>query len=347
MEIIGITGTNGKTSCTYILKHLLGNKRIGIIGTLGAFVGDKKIEYLGPQLTTPDRAQLDEIFEKFKFHKVKIVVMEVSAHAIAQNRIQGINFRVGCFTNLSHDHLDYFKTFENYAKTKVDWVSSDNVQVAVVNYDDAYGRDIIHKRQRNATPYKTFRAGANFIESNVNACVEIALELGIAWRKIQKRVKTLPQVPGRFNVIKSKIGYTVVIDYAHTPDGLEKVLKESRSLVDDTGKLIVVFGCGGDRDAGKRPIMGQVAKENADLVVVTSDNPRTENPMDIIEQIGVGDFKFEDRLVATHFALRKAQSGDVVVLAGKGAENTQEINGNFLPYNDTKIVTQYLRDTKQ
>jgi len=349
MDIIGITGTNGKTTCAHMMAHIL-MKNVGIIGTLGP-----------GKLTTPDPIELHEIFADMYKRGVRTVVMEVSAHAIHYRKIAGINFRTGIFTNLSQDHLDFFGTMEKYAQTKVDFMTSPAVHAAIVNTDDKYGREILDKHpytfKYSLTDKDCQHITPTFNRYNALACVAAARELGIKQRKIAKALRTMPQIPGRFQ----RIG-NVIIDYAHTPDGLEKILLAARELCNwaqscAPTRLITVFGCGGNRDKTKREIMGAIAARLSDYVVVTSDNPRNESPMAIMLQIkqgiktGVGAHDcalgekyclIEDRKKAIHHALNIAKPGDVVVIAGKGAETTQEISGNFIPYTDEQIVREYI-----
>jgi len=379
MQIIGITGTNGKTTCTYILRQLLEKKgasskgQVGVIGTLGAFIGDEQLEY---GLTTPDPIRLHEIFQIMYDRGVRVIAMEVSAHAIHYRKVAGINFRCGIFTNLSQDHLDFFPTYEDYAMTKVNWVAGLTVQTTISNADDEYGRMIIEKHpnvkkysindvadlQMHATcsvfkleKHKIrLNMGGRFNVYNALACITAVREIGLPWRKIKKRLAQVKPVPGRFNVIKSGKGTSVVIDYAHTPDSLENILTTARELVGNGGRLISVFGCGGNRDKDKRSKMGKISGDLADFTVVTSDNPRDESPASILLQIEAGlktvtkskspDATYtliEDRKDATHFALDMAKPGDVIVIAGKGAETTQEIAGVFHPYIDSDIVRNY------
>ena len=375
MNIIGITGTNGKTTCSYILQHLLSGtafcrkRKVGIIGTLGAFVSDKCIE---KGLTTPDPIQLHHIFSKMYKMGVRTVIMEVSAHAIHYHKIAGINLKIGIFTNLTQDHLDFFPSMAEYANTKVKYMTSKSVRMAISNADDEYGRIIISTHPK-ATGYSIndasyllisqggsqFVIGRNRIRmnlagrfnvSNALACIKAARELRISWCKIKRRLATIEQIPGRFNVFTHPRGFSIVIDYAHTPDSIEKILSASRDLIQNLiGKLIVVFGCGGNRDRDKREIMGKTAGQLADFVVVTSDNPRDESPMAIMLQIeaglkttGVNYSLIENRMDATNTALDMANICDVVVIAGKGAEITQEIAGIYYPYSDTEIVEEYI-----
>jgi len=368
MDIIGVTGTNGKTTCTYILRHLLGTKNIGVIGTLGSFIGEEPIE---SKLTTPDPIQLHEIFATMYRRGVRTVVMEVTAHAIHYKKIAGIKFCVGMFTNLTQDHLDFFETMERYGATKIDWVAGNSVNLAITNRDDEYGRLVIGKhplvRQYGIDDvtelelfpsHSTFRLGKRKLTLNMGGrfnvynalcCISAVKEMGLPITKIAKRLKSIQPVPGRFNIIKAKRGYSVIIDYAHTPDSIEKILQSARELCKPGARLICVFGCGGDRDSTKRPQMGQMSGTIADYTIVTSDNPRTESPISIMIQIEAGlktvseNYELiEDRQTATKRAIEMAKRGDVIVIAGKGAEVTQEINGVFHKYSDTETVKQYI-----
>ncbi|MDR0461968.1 MAG: UDP-N-acetylmuramoyl-L-alanyl-D-glutamate--2,6-diaminopimelate ligase [Christensenellaceae bacterium] len=389
MNIIGVTGTNGKTTCTYILRGLCGRPRtpsrhiVGVIGTLGAFIGDDCISkslttperngqtHIG-HLTTPDPIELHEIFYTMYKRGVRTVIMEVSAHAIHYKKVAGINFRAGIFTNLTQDHLDFFNTMDEYAKTKANFMTGAQVQTAVINIDDPYGQDI-YLNCESAESYSindaidlemsqghnSFNIGKHRLDMNLAgrfnvmnalACIKVARILGITFRKIKKRLATVEPVSGRFNVYKSKKGFSIIIDYAHTPDGIEKILTSARELVSEKGKLIAVFGCGGNRDKTKREIMGKLAGNLADFAVVTSDNPRDESPEAIMLQIEAGvkatdnkNYKLlEDRMEAIYFAFDMASEGDVVVIAGKGAETTQEIAGIFHPYSDIETVKDYI-----
>jgi UDP-N-acetylmuramoyl-L-alanyl-D-glutamate--2,6-diaminopimelate ligase len=372
MRIIGVTGTNGKTTSAFVLAHLIG-RRVGVIGTLGAFVGDKKIESES-KLTTPDPIHLHEIFQKMYDLGVRTVVMEVSAHAIFYRKVAGINFESVIFTNLTQDHLDFFGNITDYANTKIGFVLGAQVKTAIVNADDPYGQKIISVGQKSIIKfsiedvkglellpnmcrfrYKNKKIALNlcgrFNVYNALGCICAARALGISMSKIRARTWSIPVVAGRFNVIRATGGYTVVIDYAHTPDGLEKILNSARELVAPNARLVSVFGCGGNRDTTKREIMGKIAGRLCDYVVITSDNPRNEIPEEIIKQIEGGimatNCKYHtevDRRAATIFALDTAQSGDVIVIAGKGAETTQEIAGVFYPYVDGEVVGEYLNN---
>lgn len=372
LEIITVAGTNGKTTTTYILKEILkaDGRKTAIIGTLGAWILDKKIQ---TDLTTPDPMELHRLFAEAEKSGVKYVIMEASAHAIYYRKLEGITATVGVFTNISQDHLDFFGTMEKYSKVKTDYFDSANMKVGIINGDDIYGRKIIRSNKLLclsygidspadifAVDFKSQGEKTCFIANVLDDLAEITMPLigkfnlyntlaAIATCKalsvpldvIGEALANIKEVEGRFNIIKTDI--TVIIDYAHTPDGLENLLKAAREL--DGGKVITVFGCGGNRDAAKRPIMGRLAGEYSDFCVITSDNPRMEQPMDIIAQIEEGMKQksqeyicIQDRSNAIAYAISFAQKGDKVVIAGKGGENYLDIMGTKIPYSDKKAV---------
>jgi len=357
LKIIGITGTNGKTTTSHMIAHILrkAGKKVGLIGTLGASINGKPIP---STLTTPDPIELHSIFHQMAEQGVTHVVMECSAHAIHLKKLAGIMFEVGIFTNLSQDHLDFFKSYKHYCDTKTSWFreSPINMRFAVANTDDEEGDGIFSlpyslKEAKNLTLHPThstfkFRGRifhvnmpAEFNVMNALAAIKTCKFLGIPTKKIQSALKTLPPIPGRFNTIDVD-GRTVVIDYAHTPDALENILKSARKIC--KGKLISIFGCGGDRDKSKRPLMGEISGKLADKTIITSDNPRSEEPEQIAKQIagGVcGNFIIEvDRKKAIHHAISISERGDIIVIAGKGAENYMEIKGKKVPYSDYQVV---------
>ena len=376
MKIIGVTGTNGKTTTTNLIYDILrgANKKVGLIGTLGAKVDE---EFVDTGFTTPDPDILHEIFQKMKNQGVEYVVMEVSAHALALEKMEGIKFDVAVLTNISQDHLDFFGTMENYEKAKFKLftlsrsrfgvVCSDGVnmskfmkvcQIPVSSYgintpSDVFAIDI--KQSLEGSEFicncndevmivKTPFAG-EFNVQNTLAAISACSALGIEKEVILRELKYAPPVEGRFNVI-SQEGKRVVIDFAHTPDGLEKIIKNVRALT--TGKVITVFGCGGNRDKTKRPIMGKIATSLSDNVIFTSDNPRFEEPIDIISDIEKGacgnNYTIEpDRPKAIVMALNQAKSNDTVIIAGKGAEKYQDIKGEKHPYDDYSQVYDYFR----
>ncbi|MEG1613636.1 MAG: UDP-N-acetylmuramoyl-L-alanyl-D-glutamate--2,6-diaminopimelate ligase [Clostridia bacterium] len=378
MKFVTVVGTNGKTSTSVIIEHLLSSAgyKTGLIGTLGYKILDKMLE---ADLTTPDPMQLNRLFHKMKQAGVEIVIAEVSAHAIALDKLYGIKSDICIFTNLSQDHLDFFNTYEDYANTKLSYFSKDKIRAAIINSDDKLGREII--KQANF-PFITYgidepsdvfaiditnkSCGTSFIINlfdeiyeinsplygkhnlyNMLAAITLAKMLKMPTSAIDKSIQKLAQIEGRFNIFPHKNG-KVIIDFAHTPDGLRNLLLTARSLTE--GKIILVFGCGGNRDVTKRPIMGEIAGRLADIVVVTSDNPRFEEPINIINEIAPSVrennsevYIYESRKEAIRFAIEMAEPSDTVIIAGKGAEEYIDIKGKKLKYSDTCEVKSVLR----
>ena len=377
---IGITGTNGKTTCAYWIseiQNLLG-KKTGLIGTLG--YGYKKLK---PHVyTTPDAIFNHRILKEFKTEKIKSVVMEVSSHALSQGRVNGILFDVAVFTNLSRDHLDYHLNFKNYFDAKKKLFHFPSLKVAVINIDDAYGKKLKLSLVQNKTKVITYgiqngdiRAShieyslssttfqlitkketykvkapivGEFNVYNLLAVISGLVGSGLPIQKVIKQVSYISQVPGRMERLGTKLTPQVFIDYAHTPDALKKAL---RTLKDQTeGKLVCVFGCGGDRDKGKRKEMAEAASDLADTNFITSDNPRSESPKKIISEISrsmSGAYKIEiDRHKAIFKAIEQAKKQDIILIAGKGHETYQEINGVRYPFSDKKYVKKALKKYK-
>lgn len=382
MTMIGVTGTNGKTSTTLLLKQVLEKTvgaKVGLIGTMENMVGD---EIIPTERTTPESFELQGLFARMRDAGCTHVVMEVSSHAIALERVAGVHFRVSAFTNLTEDHLDFHKTMEDYCDTKAALFARCNFGVA--NRDDAYYERI----SRNATCKMlttsvkggadlhaedlqlhadgiSFTAMAGDIKQKVSlpipgrftvynalSVLGIASQLGISLEDAAKALATVRGVRGRVEVVPTPgKPYTVLLDYAHTPDGLENVLRSVRDFC--KGRLIAVFGCGGDRDPIKRPVMGRIGVELADIAVITSDNPRTEAPMDIIADILEGVSKerenyivIEDRRKAIQYAMDIAGKDDMIVLAGKGHETYQEINGVKYHLDEREEVAAYLMEKR-
>jgi len=389
LKIVGVTGTNGKTTTTFILKHLLSEPKvpIGLIGTVRYEIGER---ILPASRTTPESLDLHELLAQMKAAGCHAAVMEVSSHALEQGRVSPIEFEVGIFTNLTQDHLDYHDSMENYfaAKTLL-FANLDREEkpgVAVINADDAHGvrlmkmlagrvqviaytvqgragaeieaRDIVS----TATGTEgTLRIGTesfsftlpligSYNVANALAAVGGALALGIAPHVIVERLRDTPQVPGRLERFVSADGVTAVVDYAHTDDAVRKALTVLRGIT--PGRLIAVLGCGGNRDAVKRPLMARAAVECADHAIFTADNPRHENVELILGHMeaGVTEKRFRDkyeripdRRQAIAHALALAQPGDVVCVAGKGHETTQEIAGQFHPFDDRIVVQEFLQ----
>lgn len=375
LKIIGITGTNGKTTTCYLIGKILNGAGVkcGTIGTLGAFYDDKKIE---TSLTTPDPLALFKILKEMADNNVKAVAMEVSAHAVYFNKVEGIKFYIGVLSNVTHDHLDFFNDMETYKNIKKSFFNKNNVKYMVVNSDDECGLEII-KDNSNVISYglknpadvfaidvKSFKNGTNFFinlfdcvynidtklrgEFNVynilSACTVCAL-MGVEIDVIIKQIKNINGADGRFECVYDK-DFSVYIDYAHTPDGLEQILYSLKKIC--KGNLICVFGCGGNRDYQKRSLMGEISGKLSDFTVITSDNPRYEDPMEIIWQIekGVENKNYiiiQDREQAIEYALKMAKPKDAVIIAGKGSENYQEVLGVKKPYNDKETVDKFFR----
>lgn len=377
LKIIGVTGTNGKTTTTYMIASILSatGAKTGIIGTLGAFIEQKPVVFSG--MTTPDPPEFFRILKFMADEKAEYVVMEVSAHALALKKVDAVKFEVAAFTNLGRDHLDYFKDTEHYAAAKERLFLPSMCKNRVFNADDVEGVKLFKQYPGSLTyglnnPADVFavneRCSLGGIRFVMNLCDDIikiccALPgrfniynalcaaaavrlLGVGSRAICDGLKKLTGVTGRFNVI-SGVKSKVVIDFAHTEESLENALDSVRECSD--GKVVVVFGCGGDRDAGKRAGMGRTASEKADFCVITSDNPRYEQPEKIIGDICSGIKKdnyvaITERKEAIRYALECAGDNGIVLIAGKGGENYQEICGVKYEYSDEQYIRSLIEE---
>jgi UDP-N-acetylmuramoyl-L-alanyl-D-glutamate--2,6-diaminopimelate ligase len=378
LTLIGVTGTNGKTTTTGLLRHLLDRDAdAGSIGTLGAFDGrGEPVTSTAGALTTPGPIDLQATLAAMLARGCRTVTMEASSHSLDQGRLDGLTFAAGVFTNLTRDHLDYHHTMEAYLGAKLRLAELlGTTGVEVVNLDDEAWR-ALPIRSRRVTygqhPAADLRASGvvldasgsrfqlsgcfgaaeaslpllgDFNVANALAAAACALALGRSLAEVVSRLALAPQVPGRMERIAER-PCTVLRDYAHTPDALERALATLRPLT--PGRLIVVFGCGGDRDRGKRPLMGRIAAERSDIAVVTSDNPRTEDPGAIIDDIeqgmgGVPHRRVVDRLEAIRQALAEARPGDTLLLAGKGHETYQVLGSEKVPFDEREIVARLAR----
>jgi UDP-N-acetylmuramoyl-L-alanyl-D-glutamate--2,6-diaminopimelate ligase len=368
--MVGVTGTNGKTTTSCLVAQLgrsLG-KPCGVIGTLGASLGEEVTEAGN---TTPDPVSLQRQLAEWRDRGVVTVAMEVSSHALVQGRVGGVEFETAVFTNISHDHLDYHGSMEAYSRAKLQLFATEGLQHAVVNADDGMApqvRSVIAEGVEVVTYSATGRSAdvrliaprflqdgvhgelhtpwgngefvsplpGDFNLANLAAAVSALVLAGEELNAVLEAVSALNPVPGRMQIIPNALGFQVIVDYAHTPDALEQVLRALKTHV--AGNLIVVFGCGGDRDREKRQVMGRVACQHADRVVLTSDNPRGENPMQILRDIETGcsgDYQLvEDRAAAITRAVAAAVPGDCSVIAGKGHETYQIVEGERLPFSD-------------
>jgi UDP-N-acetylmuramoyl-L-alanyl-D-glutamate--2,6-diaminopimelate ligase len=387
--MIGITGTNGKSSCAHWLAQAQAQcgRSTAIIGTLGNGLPGA---LSAATHTTPDPVSLQAQLKAYVDQGVQSVAMEVSSHALAQGRVNGVHFDVAVFTNLSRDHLDYHGDMQSYALAKAVLFGWPGLDHAVLNLDDPFGRELAEKARRGgvkvlgygfeagevrgldmavsprglafdvATPWGEARVESGvlgrFNASNLLAVLAALLASGVPLARAVEALARLQPVAGRMQQIRLPGRPLVVVDYAHTPDALEKVLTTLREVVKDSkaaaadSRLICVFGCGGQRDKGKRPIMGDVASRLADSVIVTSDNPRSEHPRAIIDEIvtgmGANYHVIEDRAAAIDHAIRHARPDDVVLIAGKGHEDYQEIAGVKLPFSDAEVATRSLEAWK-
>lgn len=375
LHLVGITGTNGKTSVSYFIKKILESKgkRVGIIGTNEILVGEDEVGIKSSTPTTPNSLELRKIFAKMLEMGAEYVVMEVSSHALDLHRVEGLTYDVGVFTNLTRDHLDYHKTMENYflAKKKLFDIS----KAGVVNVDDEYGKKILEDKEgKISVGIKDADLLAENIEINekgvsFDACYKgekchtflpvsgmfsvynglcalgACTQLGISLSDAAKGLSLTDGVLGRLERVDIDTDYSVIIDYAHTPDGLENVLSAVNSF--KKGRCIAVFGCGGDRDSTKRPIMGKIGTENTDIAIITSDNPRTEDPKAIINDIvsGAVPGKYtvvENRRDAIKYAMSLAEKDDIVLLLGKGQETYQIIGKEKIHFDEREIVREIL-----
>ena len=382
LKIIGVTGTNGKTTSCFILKSILDKLgyKTGLLGTVKNIVGDK--EYPAA-LTTPDCYELFGLFREMVDYGCEYCVMEVSSQALDQRRVDGIRFDAAIFTNLTRDHLDYHGTFENYKAAK--HMLFENSDLAVLNIDDESAMEMVENTDCRTVTFSVnndrcdysaknirisasgvkyelvsnsnigrvkFAVPGNFSVYNSMGAIICLVEMGMDFKDVLDAVAECIGVPGRMEVVPTDTPYTVLIDYAHTPDGLENVLSTVREITE--GKVIVVFGCGGDRDKTKRPIMGEIAVKMADVAVVTSDNPRSEDPESIIEDITAGISRGNakvivdsDRTNAIEKALEAAKEGDIVVLAGKGQETYQILASGKIDFDERKVVAEILSENAE
>ena len=384
MSVIGVTGTNGKTSTTYFIKKILESMglKVGLIGTIKHMIGEKSITAAN---TTPDALELQKLLYRMWDDGVKVVVMEVSSHALTLKRVAGIEFDVSVFTNLTEDHLDFHKNMANYVAAKLSFIdylkkSSKSRKWICYNSSIEYLEQLKNKVESSAIPYWTygidstsdFRAvsplatlqDTKFYLESLNGNGQINLQargfftiynclaafastaaLGAGMENFKTAASV--SIPGRFEIIKNNKGFLVVVDYAHTPDALLNLIEAAEKLKPE--RIITVFGCGGDRDKKKRPIMGKIAITNSDYVVVTSDNPRSENPSGIIDAIlkGIQNSEkpfvaLEDRRNAIEFAVKEAKTGDIVLIVGKGHETYQIFKNRTIHFDDREEALKAL-----
>lgn len=375
MRLVGITGTNGKTTTTHMIKRIAehAGMRVGLIGTICNMIGPDKLH---AERTTPESPDLQELLDEMAAAGCDLVVMEVSSHALAMDRVHGMRYDVGIFSNLTQDHLDFHGTFEKYAAAKELLFAVSGV--SLINADDPAGGRMQRAAAGEVVTYGigsgdlaagdvhldpdgvryTLQRGGEvnpvrlgipgrFSVYNSLAAAGAALALGIPLNDVLQALETMPPVAGRIELLDTRgQDFSVILDYAHTPDSLENVLQTVRGFA--RGRVMAVFGCGGNRDAGKRPLMGEIAARYADRLYVTSDNPRFEEPLAIMADIeagipsGTDKVSIENRRAAIRAALEEAGPGDVIVLAGKGHEDYQEIRGVKHPFDEKVVVAELL-----
>lgn len=380
IKLVGVTGTNGKTTVATLLHNLfqaLGYKA-GLLSTVVYKVGSKAIDATH---TTPDAIRLNAMLKEMLDEGCKYCFMEVSSHAVDQGRIAGLDFDIALFTNISRDHLDYHNTFDEYIIAKKKFFDGLSSQaIAIVNKDDKHGKTMLHHTKavqrtfalRSTADYKCkiiesqfsglhlningqdvyTKLIGSFNASNLLLTYAAAIELGEDSLQVLTVLSALNAVEGRFQQFKSDAGVTSIVDYAHTPDALQNVLKTIADIRNGNEKVICIVGCGGDRDAGKRPLMAQAACQWADQIILTSDNPRSEDPKKIIEDMKSGlnasqmrnVLTVEDRREAIKLGVALSSEGDILLVAGKGHEKYQEINGERFPFDDMAILKEHLKD---
>lgn len=376
-KIIGITGTNGKTTSTFMMKSILeeASKKVGLIGTIANYIGDKKMH---SERTTPESLELQGLFNEMSLEGVDYCIMEVSSHSLFLDRVYGVKFSEAIFTNLTQDHLDFHKTFENYYSAKLKLFSS--AINSIINIDDQYGKRVYDDVKNNKITY-SIENGADIKAESINMnsrgasfdliykdkSTKINLNLpgryniynalgsaaaclneGISIEHVRAGLEKVT-VPGRCEIVTKgyDLGFEIIVDYAHTPDGLENILKTAREFTE--GRLISVFGCGGDRDKTKRPIMGRIGSDLSDIAVVTSDNPRTEEPAAIIDDVVKGIDKdnyvvVENRAQAIKKAMCLAEKNDVIVIAGKGHEDYQILKDKVIHFDEREIIRDIIKE---
>lgn len=377
MKIIGVTGTNGKTTSVFMMKKIFESKgfKVGLVGTIANYIGDRKIR---TDRTTPESLELFKLFDDMVKEKVDYCLMEVSSHSLELFRVYGINFSEGIFTNLTQDHLDFHNTFENYFNAKAKLFK--NCEKSIINIDDSYGirlsegiKDKITfsiegKGDLNAKSLYLNTKGVEFDLYYINEKVKVKLNIagvynvqnalgcigaaiceGFTLAEAVTGIEELLAVPGRCETVThgSALNYDIILDYAHTPDGLLNILKTVREFTEK--KLITVFGCGGDRDKNKRPLMGEIAERLSDFIIITSDNPRSEEPLEIINDIMVGIKKedniiIENRREAIKASMKMAKEGDVVVIAGKGHEDYQILKNGTIHFDEREIINEIIKE---
>ncbi len=381
INLIGVTGTNGKTSTTYFLEQVMieHKKTVGVIGTIETRENGKKIDFEFATSTTPDTIELNELFKTMANDKIENIVMEVSSHALELYKVEGLKFNIGIFTNLTQDHLDMHKSMENYLKAKSKLFNMCNI--GVINIDDEYADELIKNSTCEIFTYSiekesdlqaininyfmdkvTFDVKINdklesfvlnipgrFSVYNALGVIGASIMQNIPIDVIKEGIKNIKGVPGRIQTVPNNKGFNVIVDYAHTPDGLDNIIKAVREFT--KGRVITIFGCGGDRDRKKRSIMGEISARLSDYTIITSDNPRSEVPEAIIDEIETGVLpitsnyeKITSRKEAIYKGVRMAKENDSVIIAGKGHENYEIFADRTIHFDDTEVAFEALEE---
>ncbi len=387
LKLIGIVGTNGKTTTTYLVKSILeaSGYQVGLIGTINNLIKGQVIPATNTVTnTTPGLLELQKLFAQMVAAGVEYVVMEVSSHSIDQGRVSGLKFVGGIFTNITQDHLDYHKTFEEYLRVKTKFFKNlPSDSWAAINIDDPHAESIIAQAKSKILTYgieksamirgegiTVTQSGATYTANTPEGLIDLKLKLtgyfnvynslgvlsaglglGLEPMAIKKGLESVNIVPGRFQLVPESKTFGVIVDYAHTPDGLENILRTARGIT--SKRLLLVFGCGGDRDRAKRPIMGEIAARMADYTIITSDNPRSEDPLKIISDIEAGfqnatptsAYQVEaDRATAIRKIISMADADDLVMIAGKGHETYQDFGGHRIHFDDREVAREALKE---
>ena len=381
INLIGVTGTNGKTSTTYFLEQVMieHKKTVGVIGTIETRENGKKIDFEFATSTTPDTIELNELFKTMANDKIENIVMEVSSHALELYKVEGLKFNIGIFTNLTQDHLDMHKSMENYLKAKSKLFNMCNI--GIINIDDEYADELIKNATCKIFTYSiekesdlqaininyfmdkvTFDVKINdklesfvlnipgrFSVYNALGVIGASIMQNIPIDVIKEGIKNIKGVPGRIQTVPNNKGFNVIVDYAHTPDGLDNIIKAVREFT--KGRVITIFGCGGDRDRKKRSIMGEISARLSDYTIITSDNPRSEVPEAIIDEIETGVLpitsnyeKITSRKEAIYKGVRMAKENDSVIIAGKGHENYEIFADRTIHFDDTEVAFEALEE---
>lgn len=342
LKVIGVTGTDGKTTTSHLIYEILkhSGKKVALISTVAAYIGETEID-TGFHVTTPDAKVLQPLIKKIADSGMEYLVLEVTSHGLDQHRVLGCNFWIGVLTNVTHEHLDYHKTFEKYRVSKAKLFQG--VKYAVLNQDDPSFEYFSNQTSGKVVPYTKSKLKTNLVgeynQYNLGAALAVAKVIGV-----ENKLREFSGVPGRMDEIKLGQKFRAIVDFAHTPNALEKVLTQLRNELPKGKKLIVVFGCASERDESKRPVMGKIANKLADVVIITAEDPRNESLEKIYLEIDPSkrSLKVDDRQQAINKAVSLAKSGDIVVICGKGHEKSMNMGGVEYPWSDKEAIKKSL-----